>query len=153
MSRRTERVGNLIRSTIGELLLSKISDPRIDPARTSITRVEVPEDLLSAKVYISVLGNETQERTTLRALRHAAGHIQELMARQIELRNTPLLSFELDKKFKNTLKTYSVIQQAMDEINRKEELKRRAEGAGDDDAESSAQQDIEPGGDEEESGQ
>ena len=73
MSRRTERVGNLIRSTIGELLLSKISDPRIDPARTSITRVEVPEDLLSAKVYISVLGNETQERTTLRALRHAAG--------------------------------------------------------------------------------
>lgn len=120
MSRRTERVGNLIRNTVGQLLLTKLSDPRVDPAITSITRVEVPEDLLSAKVYISVIGPEAKQRTALRALSHAAGHIQELMGRQIKLRHTPILSFVLDKSFKTTVHTMELIQQAMEEIRQKE---------------------------------
>ena len=44
MSRRTDRIASLIRDTVGMLLLTKMSDPRIDPALTSITRVEVPAD-------------------------------------------------------------------------------------------------------------
>jgi len=120
MSRRTERVGNLIRSTIGQLLLSKISDPRIDPARTSITRVAVPEDLLTAKVFVSVMGTEAEQRRTLRALRHAAGYVQELMMRRIQLRHTPVLEFELDQGFKKAMQTMRIIDQAMDELRRKE---------------------------------
>ncbi len=121
MSRRTERIESLIRSTIGELLLTKMADPRINLAMTSVTRVEMPEDLLTAKVFISVMGSESQQRNTLRALQHARGHIQELMMRQIQLRNTPLLSFEMDVKFKNTLQTLDIIQRAMTEIHQKEE--------------------------------
>lgn len=120
MSRRSERVGHLIRNTIGQLLLSKLSDPRVDPARTAITRVEVPEDLLTARVYVSVMGTEAQQRRTLRALRHAGGHIQELMMQRISLRHTPLLEFVLDTNFKRTLQTLNIIQQAMDETRRKE---------------------------------
>jgi len=127
MSRRTERVGSLIRDTIGPLLLAKLSDPRVEPARTSITRVEVPEDLLTAKVYVSVIGTEGQQRRTLQALRHAAGHLQELMMEQIELRNTPRLEFVLDVKFKKTLETYQIIQRAMDEIRQKEQAGRPQE--------------------------
>jgi ribosome-binding factor A len=110
----------LIRNTIGQLLLSKISDPRIDPARTSVTRVEVSEDLAGAKVYISVVGTEAKQRLAVQALRHAAGYIQELMARQIQLRNTPLLDFQTDKKFKETLQTLAIIDEAMREIRHKE---------------------------------
>ncbi|HAU38780.1 MAG TPA: 30S ribosome-binding factor RbfA [Phycisphaerales bacterium] len=120
-TRRTERVASLIRNTIGQLLLAKISDPRIDPAKTSVTRVEVPDDLLTAKVYVSVIGTEAEQRTTLRALRHAAGRVQELMMREIRLRHTPLLEFALDEKFKKTLETYRLIQVAMDEIRQKEQ--------------------------------
>ena len=127
MSRRTERVESLIRSIVGRLLLSKLSDPRLELAGISVTRVEVPEDLLTAKVFVSVMGTEAQQRNVMRALHHAAGHIQELMARKITLRNTPVLSFELDEKFKKTMQTLQIIQQAMDEIRRKEEL--RAEGS------------------------
>ncbi|HUT58942.1 MAG TPA: 30S ribosome-binding factor RbfA [Phycisphaerae bacterium] len=123
MTRRTERVESLIRSIIGRLLLAKLSDPRLDPARTSVTRVEVPEDLLTARVFVSIMGTEAQQRNALRALRHAAGHIQELMAREIELRHTPILSFELDEKLKKTMQTLQIIQQAMDEIRRKEDLR------------------------------
>jgi ribosome-binding factor A len=130
MTRRTERVESLIRDTIGQLLLTKISDPRIDPARTSVTRVEVPEDLLTAKVYVSVMADEAGQRTALRALRHAAGRIQKLMMREIELRNTPVLDFHLDRNFKKTLETLQIIQQAMDEIHRKDEQRQAAQGPG-----------------------
>ena len=130
MSRRTQRIESLIRDTIGMLLLTKIADPRIDPARTSVTRVEVPADLLSAKVYISVMGTEAEQRNALRALQHASGHIQQLMMREIELRNTPILTFELDVQYKKTIETLAVIQQAMEEIRRKEELRRKDEARG-----------------------
>ena len=81
-----------MRQTLGELLLSKLSDPRVDPARTSITHVDVADDLLSAKVYVSVMGAEPDQRKTLRALQRAGGRLQELMMRQIMLRNTPILT-------------------------------------------------------------
>lgn len=123
MNRRTERVASLIRHTIGQLILAKLSDPRIDPARTSVTRVEVPEDLLTARVFISVMGTDAQQRSALRALKHAAGHIQDLMARQITLRNTPMLEFVEDVRFKKSLETYTAIQKAMEETRQKEEAR------------------------------
>ena len=126
MNRRTQRVSNLIRNILGELLLSKLSDPRVDPAVTSITRVEVPEDLLTARVYISVIGSDAQQRLTVQALRHAAGHIQELLARRISLRHLPALEFRTDEKFKKTLQTLVLIDQAMEEIRKKEEAKQAA---------------------------
>ena len=120
MSRRTERVGNLIRNTIGEVLLRELADPRIDPARTSITRVEVPTDLLTAKVYVSVLGDEPAQRRTVEALEAASGHIQRLIKDQVRLRHTPRLEFALDVKFKKTMETLTIIQQEMDKIHEKE---------------------------------
>lgn len=133
MSRRSERIASLIRETIGQVLLTKLSDPRVNPALVSVTRVEVPEDLLTARVYVSVVGTASQQRTSLRALRHAAGHIQELMMRQIQLRNTPVLQFAIDQKFKQTLRTYQLIDQAMAEIRAKED--RQAKPPQDGDAE------------------
>lgn len=156
MNRRAQRVASLIRDTIGQLLLAKIADPRIDPARTSITHVDVPEDLLTARVFISVIGSEAQQRNALRALNHAAGHIQELMMRQISLRNTPLLEFVEDKSFKKSLETYAAIQQAMEEIRQKEEA-RQAESASEstptDQAQNPDQGKQAPGGESQESDQ
>jgi ribosome-binding factor A len=121
-------VANLIRQILGQALLSKMSDPRINPALTSVTRVEVPEDLMTAKVYISVMGTEAQQELTLRAIRHASGRLQELMMRQMSLRNTPILSFQTDKEFKKTLQTLDIIQRAMDEIEQKEQARKAAAG-------------------------
>lgn len=123
-----ERISALIRNTIGELLLAKISDPRIDPARTSVTRVEVADDLLTAKVFVSILGTETQQKLTLQALRHAAGYIQELMMRQIELRSTPHLDFQLDTQFKKTLQTLEVLRQVREDLRLKDEARGNVPG-------------------------
>jgi ribosome-binding factor A len=115
-----------MRQIMGELLLTKLSDPRIDRARTSVTRVEVAEDLLAAKVYISVMGTEGRQNRTLQALRHASGHIQELMAKQMSLRTTPVLSFLVDTEFKKTLETLNIIQRVADEIQQKDEARLQA---------------------------
>jgi len=120
MTRRTQRVGSLIRDTLGRLILTELSDPRIDPARTSVVRVEVPEDLLTAKVFVSVLGDDAQRRKILRALRHATGHIQELLGRRLALKHTPRLTFEFDKNFQDTLEIYRIIEDAMQEIKDKD---------------------------------
>ena len=141
--RRAERVGSLIRDVVGQLLLSKISDPRVDPARVSVTHVEMAPDLTMARVFISVIGdprrgdaeNAKEQTLAVRALQHAAGRIQELMMRQISLRFTPKLEFVEDQKFKKTLQTYQIIQQAMDEIRQKEQARAAAdEGDADDPA-------------------
>ncbi len=130
MTRRTQRVGSLLRDTLGQLILTELSDPRIDPARTSVIRVEVPEDLLTAKVFVSVLGDDALQRRTLRALRHAGGHVQELLGRRLALKHTPRLTFEFDKNFQDTLETYRIIEDAMQEI-RDKELARSGDAQGD----------------------
>ena len=116
MSRRTQRVGSLIRTIVGEILLTKISDPRLDPAKTSITRVEVPDDLLTATVFVSVIGSDADQSKALHALKHASGFIQERMGRQMSLRNTPVLKFETDEKFKKTMETLRLIDEARYEV-------------------------------------
>ncbi len=131
MNRRTQRINALVRQIIGEMLLKKMSDPRIDPARTSVTRVEIAEDLLSGVVYISVMGTEAAQRLALAALGHAAGHIQELMMREMSLRHTPVLTFKLDEQFKKTLQTLQLIEQAMAEIRRKEAAQGSGAASGD----------------------
>ena len=121
MSRRTDRVDSLVRRTLGQLLLTRLSDPRIDPARTTITNVTVSEDLASAKVYVSVIGSQGDQRKALAALKHAAGHLQELMMQQVSLRQTPVLNFVLDTNFKKALETLEIIDQAMDELRSRQQ--------------------------------
>lgn len=121
MNRRLERVGRLIQQTIAEILLDEVNDPRIPPARVSITRVEVVEDLTRAKVFVSVMDDEPGQRTALRALRHAAGRIQEEMMSRISLRATPVLDFVEDVQFKKSLTTLALIQEAMTELHEREQ--------------------------------
>lgn len=137
MNRRPKRIASLIRDIIGQILLTKLSDPRIDPARTSVVRVEVPEDLLTAKVYVSVIGEPAEQRRTLRALRHATGHVQELMMRQMSLRHTPMLDFQIDTRFKKTVETLEIIQKVSEELRAKDEAQTGQERAGPPDRERS----------------
>ncbi len=121
MSRRTQRVANVIRQIIGEAILGKLADPRVNPARTSVTRVEIDEELVDARVYVSVMDEAPNQKLTINALRHAKGYFQEQVGRQLRIRHTPSLTFELDEQFKKTLETYRLIDEAMAEIRQKED--------------------------------
>jgi ribosome-binding factor A len=95
MSRRTHRVGDLLRAELSGLLLRDIHDPRVKLA--SVTEVDVSPDLRRAVVKISVLGDDEQRQETIEGLRHARGFLRTELAHRLRLRATPELIFELDR--------------------------------------------------------
>lgn len=118
---RKQRLASVIRDIVSEAILHHLNDPRVDPL-TSITRVEMSPDLLIAKIYLSVPGGEIAERKSLTAIRHAAKHIQRMVARELTTRNCPELRFDLDGTTKIAQDTLSLI-----EANKKEYAARNPE--------------------------
>ncbi|HLF79825.1 MAG TPA: 30S ribosome-binding factor RbfA [Dehalococcoidia bacterium] len=95
MSRRTERVSDLIRDELSQLLLREVRDPRLD-ALISITRVEVTPDLSDARVFVSVMAAPQQQQEAMRALNSAASFFHRELKSRIQMRRIPFLVFRLD---------------------------------------------------------
>ena len=107
------RVNGEVHRVLAEVIRSEIKDPRINPM-TSVVAVEVAPDLKTCKAWISVLGNEESQKDTLAGLKSAEGYIRSLLAKKINLRNTPEIRFVLDQSI-----AYGVSMSKMiDEVNR-----------------------------------
>ncbi len=128
MSRRTEKVGSAIREVLSEGIRQKLSDPRISPL-ISITRVQVSGDLMHATVYVTVMGDETEERKTLQALQHARGFLQSMLAGELTTRHCPQLRFELDKGLKKEMETLAIIDRISEELRETDARRAEAEQA------------------------
>ena len=92
---RLQRVGDLVRAEVSDLMLRGLKDPRIGFA--SVTEVRVSPDLRHARVYISVLGDDSKVRSALAGLRSASGYIQRELGSRLRLRYTPKLTFIHDE--------------------------------------------------------
>ncbi len=108
MSRRTERVGHLIRNLLADAIRTRLSDPRIERL-TSITRVEVSADLSSASVYVSIMAPEPRQKLGVEALRGAAGRLRAWLRDHVELRQVPTLHFRLDESLKRGIETVEAL--------------------------------------------
>ena len=95
MTHRIERVNNLIRREISELVQYQAKDPRLD-AFVVITEVETSPDLKHAKVFVSCISGKQEEQKTLKALNAASGFLRTELAKKLRLRRTPELSFHWD---------------------------------------------------------
>jgi ribosome-binding factor A len=109
---RPAKMANLVRGIVSDAIANKLNDPRISPF-ASVTRVELSGDLQIAKVYISVLGSESDGRRTLRGLEHAAGHIQRLLSKQLSARHTPEIRFVSDMSVKGSMRTVQIIEESV----------------------------------------
>ncbi|MFQ5463063.1 MAG: 30S ribosome-binding factor RbfA [Phycisphaerae bacterium] len=107
---RKERIASVIRNILGEAMIHRMNDPRLNPL-ASIARVEMSPDLQIARVFVSVPGGETQERKSLSAMAHARGYLQRLVAAELSIRHCPELRFEVDQIGKKTMATLSLIEQ------------------------------------------
>ena len=96
-ARRQRRIADQIQQEVSLLLLRGLKDQRIAPM-TTVTGVRVSPDYKFATVLVSVLGSEPQQRSTLIALKNAAGHIQGQLAKTLKLRHTPHLRFQFDDR-------------------------------------------------------
>ncbi len=120
MSRRTERLSSLIQRIIAGEIQRGLGDPRIAPL-TSITRVEISADLSSAKIFVSVFGEDAAGRSTIRALASAAGHLRAVLADEISIRTVPRLTFKLDESLKRGFEVTQMIEREMAELNARDE--------------------------------
>lgn len=93
--KRLERVNQLLKEEISELLQRELKDPRL--GFVTVTEVEVSKDLRTAKVFVSILGPEEEWRATLEALEGARGFIRGWLVRRLRLRVVPQLSFRPDR--------------------------------------------------------
>lgn len=94
MSRRTEQVAEAIKEEVSTLIQRELKDPRL--GFVTVTRVEVSPDLKYAKVFFSVLGDETTKTETLKVLKRAGGFLRHELSHILTLRYTPELHFEFD---------------------------------------------------------
>ena len=90
------RINGEVQRELSNIIRSEVKDPRIAPM-TSVVAVEVAPDLKSCKAWISVLGDEEVRKSTLQGLKSAEGFIRRELARTINLRNTPDITFVMDQ--------------------------------------------------------
>lgn len=95
---RSNRVAGQIKKEISGIIADEIKDPRVNPAITTVTDVQVSRDLGHAWVYISVFeDNEEDRNAVLAALEKAAGFVRSQIGKRIRLRHIPEIHFVFDR--------------------------------------------------------
>lgn len=89
------RINEEIKKEIISIIRNEIKDPRIDKMMT-IMQVDTTNDLKYCKVFVSVLATDKIKKDTLNGLKIAEGYIRKQLARRVNLRNTPQISFIMD---------------------------------------------------------
>ena len=100
MSRRVERINGVLRQEISQLLSRQIKDPRLN-AVVTITQVETASDLRTARVFLSVLGDQETRKKALEGIQSAATFLRRELRDRISLRYTPFLTFVMDDSLEN----------------------------------------------------
>ena len=114
------RVNGEVHRVLAEIIRSEIKDPRINPL-TSVVSVEVAPDLKSCKAYISVLGDDDSAADTLAGLNSAKGFIRNRLAKTINLRNTPDITFIMDQSIAYGVNMSKKIDELTKDLKREEE--------------------------------
>ena len=95
MSKRTEKVADLIRRELADIVMTKLRDPRI--GFLTITGVEVTGDLSLATIYVSSLDGSAGSKTLLKTLTHAVPYLRHELAPRLGLREVPEMRFLYDE--------------------------------------------------------
>jgi ribosome-binding factor A len=117
MTHRIERVNNLIRREISELIQRQVKDPRLDVFVT-ISEVVTSPDLKHAKVFVSCISGKQEEQKILSVLTAASGFLRTELARNLTLRRIPELSFHWDDSIEHGDRILRLIDQVSSEQER-----------------------------------
>jgi len=119
-TRRQEKVARVVKEGVSDAIAHHLSDPRIE-GFVSVTRVDMATDLRNADVYVSIFGrDESAQNKTFSAITHAKNRIQSLVAGRLQSKFCPVLHFYRDEKFKKTLETMKLIDQAVSELEKED---------------------------------
>ena len=112
--RRQERVADLLRDEVSEIIQREMDDPRL--GFVSITRVELSPDLRYARLFVSVFGAEDEQKASIVALNNAGGFIRRTLAPRLKMRSIPELSFRLDHSMEHAENVARILKQLEPEL-------------------------------------
>jgi ribosome-binding factor A len=102
------RINEVLREVVGAAI-GELSDPRI--GFVTVTSVETSPDLRTAKVFVSVLGNEEEREATLSALGSSHGVIQSRIAAETRMKRTPKLTFHYDDTVEQGIRVSELLEE------------------------------------------
>ncbi len=112
MSHRVQRVNQLLREQISELLLRHIKDPRLGNF-LSVNQVNTAADLKTAKIYVSCICTEEEKKEIMETLEIASGYLHKELKKRVSLRYVPELFFYWD----NSIETATHIMSLLDQVS------------------------------------
>ncbi len=111
MTRRQERINDLLQEELSQLLQQELKDPRLGTGLVSITEVTVSPDLRHATVYVSQLGDVAERANVLRALGSAANFLHGRLLQRLALRHVPELHFRFDPTIERAARLTALIHE------------------------------------------
>jgi len=113
-------VARVVKEAVSDAITNHLNDPRIE-GFVSVTRVDMAADLRNADVYLSIFGkDDAAQNRTFAAISHAKSRIQSLVAGKLRSKFCPVLRLYRDEKFKKTLETMKLINEAVNKPEKKE---------------------------------
>ena len=109
---RTRRIAEQIQRELADVIRTGLKDPRVTGFIT-ITDVEVSQDQSHAKVFFTILGDESKVEETAQGLKRAAGFLRTQLAQRMQLRTVPTLDFKYDASVERGMKLSRLIDQAV----------------------------------------
>ena len=94
-------------------ILADLKDPRIQGV--TVTKVEVSPDMRLAKVYVSIMGDDAAQKLCLHGLQSSAGYLQQKIAKRIDTRYTPRISFHLEMGVKKSIAIARLLEDGLPE--------------------------------------
>ena len=128
------RINSEVLKELSQIIAYEVKDPRINPF-TSVMDVYVAPDLKTCKVYISVMGSDEDKENTLTGLNSAKGMIRSLLAKRMNMRNTPELTFILDESIEKGIEMMKFIDEVNAPLHEKERLEESLNGEDTEDTE------------------
>jgi ribosome-binding factor A len=109
-TRRPDRVAEAIREEVATFLAEGVKDPRV-VGLVTVTGVDVTRDLRHARVYVSILGSESERAATLDGLASVASHLRSRIGRALRLRVAPEIAFKLDQSVAHAARIETLLAQ------------------------------------------
>jgi ribosome-binding factor A len=116
-------VARSIKEIVSRVIIFELADPRM--GFVTVTEVDVSPDMTQGTVKLSIMGDEKHGQRCLEAIRHAAGHIQGVVNKELGIKIVPRLRFVIDESIK---KSSRLIERAVSEYQQSEEPAKESTG-------------------------
>jgi ribosome-binding factor A len=117
--RRPDRVAEAIREQVATFLAEGAKDPRIK-AFVTVTAVDVTRDLRHATVFVSLMGDDAEKKSTIEGLGSVASHLRSMLGKTLRLRNAPEIHFRTDESVARAGRIETLLAQVRNEREQRE---------------------------------